>query len=54
MTVGVVRLRGHGAGTDFPWDWTVWQTGRWRQGKCVWFGSFETKGEALAAVGLTE
>jgi hypothetical protein len=28
--------------------------GRWRQGKCVWWGNFRTRGEALEAAGLSQ
>jgi ketosteroid isomerase-like protein len=54
LTLATVNLRGHGAGSDIPWEWTVWQVGRWRRGKCVWWASFDTQAEALEAVGLSE
>ena len=54
LTVAAVRQRGHGAGSDIPMDETSWQVGRWRRGKCVWWGSFDTLADALEAVGLSE
>jgi hypothetical protein len=54
VAVGAVRLRGHGAGSEVPSDWTVWHVGRWRRGKCVSVQSFETRAEALEAAGLSE
>jgi hypothetical protein len=35
LMVGAARFRAHGAGSDIPLDWTVWQVARWRDGKCV-------------------
>ena len=54
LTVAGVHFRGQGAGSDIPWDETFWQVVRWRRGKCVWLRSFESRTEALEAVGLTE
>ena len=54
LTLAAVHLRGHGAGSDLPSDATVWQVSRWREGKCVWLANFDTPGEALKAVGLSE
>jgi ketosteroid isomerase-like protein len=54
LTVGAVRSRGHGAGSDVPRDDTLWQVTRWRRGKCVWWRTFSTRDEALEAVGLSE
>ena len=54
LTVATLHLRGHGAGSDVPLDETVWYVGRWRRGKCVWWRTFETRAEALEAVGLSE
>jgi ketosteroid isomerase-like protein len=53
-TVAHVRLRGHGAGSDVPFDETLWYVGRWRRGKCVWWGDFRSEAEALEAVGPPE
>ena len=54
LTVAALRVRGHGAGSDVPLDETIWQVARWRRGKCVWWRSFDTRAEALEAVGLSE
>jgi ketosteroid isomerase-like protein len=53
VTVAVLHARGQGAGSDVPWDWTVWQVIRWRRAKGVWWGHFETRDEALEAMGLS-
>jgi hypothetical protein len=52
LTLSEVSLRGHGAGSDIPWEWKVWQAARWRNGKCVWWMSCSTAEGALAAAGL--
>jgi ketosteroid isomerase-like protein len=52
LTVAAVHLRGQGASSDLPSDQTVWQIVRWRRRKCVWWRVFDTRDEALKAVGL--
>jgi ketosteroid isomerase-like protein len=54
VTVGMVHIRAHGASSDIPSDWTVCSVGRWRDGKCLWWGNFRSRVEALKAVGLSE
>ena len=54
LTLAPLRTRGHGAGSDAPIDTSIWQVGRWRRGKCVWWRIFDTRAEALEAVGLSE
>jgi ketosteroid isomerase-like protein len=54
LTVAALHCRGQGAGSDVPLEWTVWQVLRWRGGKGVWWGHFDTRAEALEAVGLSE
>jgi ketosteroid isomerase-like protein len=54
VTLGTVHLTGRGAGSDVPVEWTVWAVGRWKGSKCVWWGNFRTRAEALEAVGLSE
>ena len=54
LTFGTVRLRGHGAGSDTPTDEAIWSVIRWRRGKCVWWRTYDTRAEALEAVGLSE
>jgi hypothetical protein len=50
VTLISLRLRGRGAGSDIPLEWTVWQVARWRAGKVYWWASFDTRAEALKAV----
>jgi hypothetical protein len=52
MTVAELRMRGSGAGGSVPVDVTIWRVSQWRAGKCVWWGSFRTREEALAAEGV--
>jgi hypothetical protein len=54
VVVGAVRFRAHGAGSDIPMDWTVWQVGRFQHEKCLSLQGFETKVEALTAAGWSE
>jgi ketosteroid isomerase-like protein len=54
FTYGAIRFHGHGAGSDVPVDWTLWQIGRWRGGRLVWLQSADTRAAALAAAGLSE
>jgi ketosteroid isomerase-like protein len=54
LLVAAVHTRGHGADSDTPLDETVCHVARWRHGKCVWWRSFNTRAEALEAVGLSE
>ena len=54
VTVAAVRFRGQGAGSDFPWEWTVWQAARWHQGKLVVVHSLDSRDEALAALRPSE
>ena len=53
-TLGAARIRGHGAGSDTPFDEPFWGVAEWRQGKCVRWANFGTEAEALEAVGLRE
>jgi SnoaL-like domain len=54
LTLAALRLRSHGASSGVPSDETVWQVARWRREKCVWLRNFDTRDEALEAVGLSE
>ena len=54
LTVADLFVRGHGAGSGAPANQATWQMARWRRGKCVWWRFFETRAEALEAVGLSE
>jgi len=48
------HAHGHGAGSAAPTDQTSWNAVRFRRGKCIWWGTFDTRAEALEAVGLSE
>ena len=54
VTVAAIHTRGHGAGSDIPLDETLWQLARWRRGKCVSWRTFDTRVQALDALGLSE
>ena len=54
LTVADLFVRGHGAGSGAPANQATWQMARWRREKCVWWRFFETRAEALKAVGLSE
>jgi hypothetical protein len=43
-------IRGQGAGSEIPLEWTVWQAAKWRGGKVYWWASFNTRAEALKAI----
>jgi hypothetical protein len=46
-----VRGRGHGAASLAPVVETWWQSIRWRDRRCVWWGNFATEAEALETTG---
>jgi ketosteroid isomerase-like protein len=48
------RIRGQGAGSGAPIERTMWLAAEWRDGKIVWWCSFESEAETLEAVGLRE
>jgi ketosteroid isomerase-like protein len=52
LTVISGRMRGHAAGSDTPIDEPVWTVAEWRDGKCVWWGTYDTEAEAVQAVRL--
>ena len=54
LTLAAGRARGHGAGSDTPIEQVFWQVVRWRRGRCFWWAHFDTRAEALEAVGLSE
>jgi hypothetical protein len=54
LTLGAARARGHGAGSDTPIEQVVWQVARWRRGRIFWWAHFDTRADALEAVGLSE
>jgi ketosteroid isomerase-like protein len=49
-----LRAQGHGAGSQLPFEDTLWHASRWRRGKCIWWRVFPTWAEALEAAGLSE
>jgi ketosteroid isomerase-like protein len=48
------RLRGHGAGSGAPIERQMWLAIEWRNGREVWWASFESEAQALEAAGLRE
>jgi len=49
-TLGRLRARGSGAASAAPLDEALWQPGRWRDRKCIWWRNFQTEAEALEAI----
>ena len=47
------RLRGQGAGSGASIERPMWLAHRWRNGKTVWWCSFESQAEAREAAGLS-
>jgi ketosteroid isomerase-like protein len=47
-----IRARGRNSGIEIEAD--VWQTWTFRGGKVIYYEDFESKGQALEAVGLSE
>ena len=54
VTISNVRVQGRGTSSEVPFEDTVWHGSRWRRGKCVWWRTYESEGEALEAAGLRE
>ena len=52
VTIATLRALGHGAGSAVPLEDEIWQANRWRHGKVIWWHTFNTREEALKAVGL--
>jgi hypothetical protein len=48
------RMRGRAAGSDTPLDPALWTAAEWRDGKCLWWGTYDTEAEAVQAVRLRE
>jgi ketosteroid isomerase-like protein len=53
VMVAAMRGVGHGAGSEVPFEDTLWHVSRWRRGKCVWWRACYTRDEALEAAGLS-
>jgi hypothetical protein len=49
-----VPVRGHGTGSDAPFDEAAWVTARVQDGTCVWWRAHSTEVEGLEAAGLRE
>jgi ketosteroid isomerase-like protein len=54
LTVTALRARGHGSGSDTPFDAAFWQVSRFRDGKCLGWRVYTSENEAVEAVGLAE
>jgi ketosteroid isomerase-like protein len=54
VTLAAIRAVGHGAGSNVPFEDTIWHVGRWNEGKCVWWRVCQTADEALKAAGLRD
>jgi ketosteroid isomerase-like protein len=53
-TVSRVRFQGRGGGSGAPFEDTIWQVARWRDGEAIWIKSYRDRAEALEAAGLSE
>jgi ketosteroid isomerase-like protein len=53
-TVALVRVSGHGAESDTPFDAAVWQVNSWRHGKCTHWHAYNSESAALEAVRPSE
>jgi hypothetical protein len=47
VTIALVRLRGHGTGSDVPVEQPIWQVARWQDRRCLWWHSFRSEADAL-------
>jgi ketosteroid isomerase-like protein len=54
LTLTHVRNRGRGAGSDAPFELTLWQVAEARDGKAVWWSNHRTEAHALEAVALRQ
>lgn len=52
LTVASMRARGHGTGSDTPFEMANWHVAEWHDKKVVWWSNHGTEAEALEAVGL--
>ena len=53
-TIIGARIRGRGGDSDAPFEQGIWQANEWRNGKLVWWQTFDTEADALEAAGLRE
>ena len=54
VTLAALRNLGHGAGSQVPFEDTIWRLDRWRAGECISWRIFTNRAEALEAAGLSE
>ena len=54
VTIARTRFRGHGVGSDAPFEQTSWTVTEWRHGKGIRSRVFGSEAEALEAAGLSE
>jgi ketosteroid isomerase-like protein len=54
LALAVLRVRGHGEGSDTPFEDTLWQLAEWRNEKVVRWEVFRSEVDALEAAGLRE
>jgi ketosteroid isomerase-like protein len=52
VVVTTLRARGHGAGSDLPFEDNVWHASRWQHRKCVWWQVFSAEADALETARL--
>jgi ketosteroid isomerase-like protein len=53
-TISHVRFQGRGGESAVPFEDTIWQVVKWRNGRAVWIKSYMDRAEALQAAGLSE
>ena len=53
-TISNVRFQGRGGESGVPFEDTIWQVARWRDGRVAWIKSYREREEALASAGLSE
>jgi ketosteroid isomerase-like protein len=51
-TIAKIHNRGHGEGSDAPFEEVRWQVARWRDGKLASWQVYDREAEALEAAGL--
>jgi ketosteroid isomerase-like protein len=54
FTIAALHSHGHGAGSGIPITQDIWNVARWRDGKALWWATYQSEAEALEAVGLRE
>jgi ketosteroid isomerase-like protein len=54
VTFTTVVAMGRGRESALPLEWTVCWAARWRDGKCLQWGVFDARSEALEALSLSE